>query len=128
MSIFNILKRSKQAAKEFKEEKKAQEKAGPKVAYKHVPVHAANDALTGAPSCVRSNFVFHQRNFDGEFITENYVVEERRPTENQGTLQKEKSDAIFQDWKRFINSLVHEFGGWPQLTFPNTCLTDCSPR
>ena len=57
MSIFTKLKQSKKAAREFKEKKaqeenvvKAQEETVVKVPYKHVPSHAAIDALSGAPS------------------------------------------------------------------------------
>lgn len=52
MSVFSRLKMSKKAAKQHKEKEKAKEKeAEPvKVPYKHIPTHAAFDALSGAPS------------------------------------------------------------------------------
>lgn len=53
MSIFSKLKMSKKAAKDHKqhEQEAAQQENKPvKVPYKHVPTHAAVDALSGAPS------------------------------------------------------------------------------
>ncbi|PQE17942.1 hypothetical protein CJF32_00008422 [Rutstroemia sp. NJR-2017a WRK4] len=57
MSIFSRIKKSKNAAKQHKEQvaadqdhQKKVEEAITKVPYKHVPTHAAIDALSGAPS------------------------------------------------------------------------------
>lgn len=52
MSILSILKLSKKAAKEHKQKVSQQINAQeiPKPPYKHIPTHAAVDALTGAPS------------------------------------------------------------------------------
>lgn len=52
MSIFSRLKMSKKAAKEHKQKlsQKANSDDIPKAPYRHVPTHAALDALTGAPS------------------------------------------------------------------------------
>ncbi|KAI9050478.1 hypothetical protein LZ554_005641 [Drepanopeziza brunnea f. sp. 'monogermtubi'] len=51
MSLFSKIKRSKKAAKEHKaKEKQKDPKEAVKVPYKHVPTHAAIDALSGAPS------------------------------------------------------------------------------
>ena len=54
MSVFSKLKLSKKAAKQHKgkgKEKEKQEEATPvKAPYKHIPTHAAFDALSGAPS------------------------------------------------------------------------------
>jgi hypothetical protein len=52
MSIFSRLKLSKKAAKEHKQKASQQinSKDVPKPPYKHIPTHAAVDALTGAPS------------------------------------------------------------------------------
>lgn len=52
MSIFSKLKQSKRAAKEHKNKssKQIQAEELPKTPYKHVPTHAAVDALSGAPS------------------------------------------------------------------------------
>jgi hypothetical protein len=53
MSVFSKIKQSRKAAKEHKAqivEKENHEGAMKKVPYKHVPTHAAVDALSGAPS------------------------------------------------------------------------------
>jgi hypothetical protein len=53
MSIFSKIKQSRKAAKDHKaqaEDKQKQEVAEQKVPYRHVPTHAAVDALSGAPS------------------------------------------------------------------------------
>lgn len=52
MSIFSKLKQSKKAAKEHKAKssKQIQAEELPQAPYKHVPTHAAVDALSGAPS------------------------------------------------------------------------------
>ena len=50
MSVFSKIKRSKRAAKQHKEKEKEKEAEPVKVAYKHIPTHAAFDALSGAPS------------------------------------------------------------------------------
>src|SRR5277367_4704000 len=52
MSIFSRLKLSKKAAKDHKQKLSQQVNSEdvPKPPYKHVPTHAAVDALTGAPS------------------------------------------------------------------------------
>ncbi len=49
MSIFSRMKFAKKAAEEHKAKTSKQEDL-PKVPYKHVPTHAAVDALSGAPS------------------------------------------------------------------------------
>jgi hypothetical protein len=61
MSIFSRIKKSKNAAKQHKEQvaadqdhQKKVEEAIAKVPYKHVPTHAAIDALSGAPSSWRN--------------------------------------------------------------------------
>ena len=50
MSIFSKIKGAKKAADQHKEVKSQSSEAPRKVAYKHVPTHAAIDALSGAPS------------------------------------------------------------------------------
>ncbi|KAK3398152.1 hypothetical protein B0T20DRAFT_452962 [Sordaria brevicollis] len=50
MSVFSLIKRSRQAAKEETAKKAEKEKAEAKVPYKHVPKHAAVDALLGGPT------------------------------------------------------------------------------
>jgi len=50
MSVFSKIKLSKRAAKEHKEKGKEKEREPAKVPYKHIPTHAAFDALSGAPS------------------------------------------------------------------------------
>jgi hypothetical protein len=53
MSVFSKIMMSRKAAKEAKDHKtvvKQKEEAVAKVPYKHVPTHAAVDALSGAPS------------------------------------------------------------------------------
>lgn len=50
MSIFAKIKQSRKAAKEHKEKVAEKENTVVKVPYKHVPTHAAVDALSGAPS------------------------------------------------------------------------------
>lgn len=50
MSIFSKIKGAKKAADQHKEVKPQSSEAPKKVAYKHVPTHAAIDALSGAPS------------------------------------------------------------------------------
>jgi hypothetical protein len=53
MSVFSKIMMSRKAAKEAKEQKtvvKQKEEAVAKTPYKHVPTHAAVDALSGAPS------------------------------------------------------------------------------
>ncbi len=51
MSIFSKLRRAKQAADNQKEKNNAAAEAKPKPApYKHIPTHAASDALLGAPA------------------------------------------------------------------------------
>lgn len=50
MSVFSLIKRSRQAAKEENAKKAEKEKAEAKVPYKHVPKHAAVDALLGGPT------------------------------------------------------------------------------
>jgi hypothetical protein len=49
MSVFSKIKLSKRAAKQHKEKEKEKDAEPVKVAYKHVPTHAAFDALNGAP-------------------------------------------------------------------------------
>jgi hypothetical protein len=51
MSVFSLLRRSRQQAKEFNQKQVDKQKAEEeKKPYKHVPTHAAIDALSGAPS------------------------------------------------------------------------------
>ncbi len=51
MSIFSKLRRAKQAADSQKEKNNAAAETKPKAApYKHIPTHAASDALLGAPA------------------------------------------------------------------------------
>lgn len=51
MSVFSRIRLSKQAAKDHKESQANKENEQPvKVAYKHVPKHAAFDSLSGCPS------------------------------------------------------------------------------
>lgn len=53
MSVFSKIMMSRKAAKEAKEHKtveKQKEEAAAKAPYKHIPTHAAVDALSGAPS------------------------------------------------------------------------------
>lgn len=51
MSVFSLIKRGRQAAKEHNAKQvEKQKKEGESVPYKHVPTHAAVDALSGAPS------------------------------------------------------------------------------
>ena len=50
MSVFSLIKRSRQAAKEQNAKKAKKDKAEAKVPYKHVPKHAATDALMGGPT------------------------------------------------------------------------------
>lgn len=51
MSIFSKLRRAKQAADSQKEKNNAAGESKPKPApYKHIPTHAASDALLGAPA------------------------------------------------------------------------------
>lgn len=50
MSVFSKIKLSKKAAKQHKEKEKGKEAEPVKVPYKHIPTHAAFDALSGAPS------------------------------------------------------------------------------
>ncbi|KAF6842043.1 hypothetical protein CPLU01_00136 [Colletotrichum plurivorum] len=50
MSVFSLIKRSRQQAKEHSQKKAEKEKEPPKQPYRHVPTHAAVDALSGAPS------------------------------------------------------------------------------
>lgn len=50
MSIFSKIKKSRTAAQEFKNKKAVEQEPPKKVPYKHIPQHAAIDALSGAPS------------------------------------------------------------------------------
>jgi len=50
MSIFSKLKNAKKAADQHKQVTKATEETNVVTPYKHVPTHAAIDALSGAPS------------------------------------------------------------------------------
>lgn len=51
MSVFSLIKRSRQQAKEHNQKQAERAKAEPpKQPYRHVPTHAAVDALSGAPS------------------------------------------------------------------------------
>jgi hypothetical protein len=55
MSVFTIIKRGMQQAKELSQKQAAQkQKEDAKVPYKHVPTHAAVDAMSGAPSTWRA--------------------------------------------------------------------------
>ena len=49
MSVFSKIKLSKRAAKQHKEKEKEKDAEPVKVVYKHIPTHAAFDALNGAP-------------------------------------------------------------------------------
>ena len=49
MSVFSKIKRSKKAAEAHKASEANKENEVPKVAYKHVPQHAASDARSGCP-------------------------------------------------------------------------------
>lgn len=49
MKFFSKLRKAKGAAEEYKKAAAAQEEPKPKVPYKHVPTHAAQDALASAP-------------------------------------------------------------------------------
>ena len=55
MPFFSTLKKAKEAAVEHKKEVAAQEQPKPKVPYKHVPVHAAADALSATPTTIRAD-------------------------------------------------------------------------
>ncbi|GKT48589.1 uncharacterized protein ColSpa_08770 [Colletotrichum spaethianum] len=50
MSVFSLIKRSRQQAKEHKQKQAEKTAEPPKEPYRHVPTHAAIDALSGAPS------------------------------------------------------------------------------
>ncbi|EGO59168.1 hypothetical protein NEUTE1DRAFT_128623 [Neurospora tetrasperma FGSC 2508] len=50
MSVFSLIKRSRQAAKEQNAKNAQKDKAEAKVPYKHIPRHAALDALMGGPT------------------------------------------------------------------------------
>ncbi|OHW90835.1 hypothetical protein CSPAE12_10552 [Colletotrichum incanum] len=50
MSVFSLIKRSRQQAKEHKQKQAEKAAEPPKEPYRHVPTHAAIDALSGAPS------------------------------------------------------------------------------
>jgi hypothetical protein len=50
MSVFSKIKLSKKAAKQHKEKEKGKAAEPVKTPYKHIPTHAAFDALSGAPS------------------------------------------------------------------------------
>ncbi|KAK2046551.1 hypothetical protein LZ31DRAFT_613562 [Colletotrichum somersetense] len=50
MSVFSLIKKSRQQAKEHKQKQAEKVVEAPKEPYKHVPTHAAFDALSGAPS------------------------------------------------------------------------------
>jgi hypothetical protein len=50
MSVFSKLMMSRKAAKEAKQKSEKKKEDTPKTPYKHVPTHAAVDALSGAPS------------------------------------------------------------------------------
>ncbi|KAF9691524.1 hypothetical protein EKO04_010507 [Ascochyta lentis] len=54
MAFFSKLKKAKEAAAEHKKEAVNQEQPKPKVPYKHVPVHAAADALSATPTTIRA--------------------------------------------------------------------------
>ncbi|KAF9881896.1 hypothetical protein CkaCkLH20_01042 [Colletotrichum karsti] len=53
MSVFSLIKRSRQQAKDHKEKQAEKAKEAPKQAYRHIPTHAAVDALSGAPAGYR---------------------------------------------------------------------------
>ncbi|KAK6220489.1 hypothetical protein QIS74_05991 [Colletotrichum tabaci] len=53
MSVFSLLKRSRQQAKEHKQKQAEKTAEPPKQPYRHVPTHAAIDALSGAPSAFK---------------------------------------------------------------------------
>lgn len=55
MAFFSKLRKAKGAAEEHKKATAAaQEQPKPKVPYKHVPVHAATDALSATPTTIRA--------------------------------------------------------------------------
>lgn len=54
MSVFSMIKRGRQAAKEHKATQAEKQKAQVvKLPYKHVPTHAATDAMAAAPAAAR---------------------------------------------------------------------------
>ncbi|KAK1988045.1 hypothetical protein LZ30DRAFT_578918 [Colletotrichum cereale] len=53
MSVFSLIKRSRQQAKDHKQKQAEKTAEAPKEPYRHVPTHAAVDALSGAPSSFR---------------------------------------------------------------------------
>ena len=56
MSVFSMMKRSRQAAKEHRADQAQKEKTeAQKPPYKHVPKHAATDAMSGGPAGWREN-------------------------------------------------------------------------
>ena len=56
MSVFSMMKRSRQAAKDHRADQAAKEKnEAAKPPYKHVPKHAATDAMSGGPAGWREN-------------------------------------------------------------------------
>ncbi|TPX13133.1 uncharacterized protein E0L32_006559 [Thyridium curvatum] len=56
MSVFSLIRRGRQAAKEHKDKQAEKDKkAAEKPPYKHVPTHAAVDALNGAPQTWRAD-------------------------------------------------------------------------
>jgi hypothetical protein len=52
MKFFSKLRKAKGAAEEYKKAAAAQEEPKPRVPYKHIPTHAAQDALASAPTYV----------------------------------------------------------------------------
>ncbi|KZM23531.1 uncharacterized protein EKO05_0011237 [Ascochyta rabiei] len=54
MAFFSKIKKAKEAAAEHKKEAATQEPQKPKVPYKHIPVHAAADALSATPTTIRA--------------------------------------------------------------------------
>lgn len=54
MAFFSKLKKAKDAAADHKKEAATQEQPKPRVPYKHVPVHAAADALSANPTTIRA--------------------------------------------------------------------------
>ncbi|KAK1531164.1 hypothetical protein CPAR01_10813 [Colletotrichum paranaense] len=53
MAVFSLFKKSRQQAKEHKQKQAEKAAEAPKQPYKHIPTHAAIDALAGAPSAFK---------------------------------------------------------------------------
>ncbi|OHE95215.1 hypothetical protein CORC01_09476 [Colletotrichum orchidophilum] len=53
MAVFSLFKKSRQQAKDFKQKQAEKAAEAPKEPYRHIPTHAAVDALSGAPSAFK---------------------------------------------------------------------------